>query len=85
VDLPASHSCSVAIRAIKENDWAYMLHTDQSKVLCDMKKDPLQFVNQANNPEYSNQLKQLRSRLEERLQEVGNSEIVDDNFGKDKK
>jgi iduronate 2-sulfatase len=57
--------------ALREKDWVYMRYTDGTEELYDMGKDPKQFTNQAANPEYSNILKQMRSRLDARLMEAG--------------
>ncbi len=39
--------------------------------LYELKKDPGEFTNQANNPEYAAALKQLRGQLEEKRRQAG--------------
>jgi arylsulfatase A-like enzyme len=53
--------------SLREKDWAYMRYTDGTEELYDMNRDPRQFVNQAQNPEYSATLGKLRERLETSL------------------
>ena len=53
--------------SLREKDWAYMRYTDGTEELYDMNRDPRQFVNQAQNLEYSAILRKLRKRLETSL------------------
>ncbi len=57
--------------ALHEETFAYMRYDDGQEELYDMVKDPLQFTNQANNPEYSSVLKQMQKRLNTRIKEEG--------------
>ncbi|MEM9141730.1 MAG: sulfatase [Bacteroidota bacterium] len=55
--------------ALREADFAYMRYQDGSEELYDMEKDPLQFVNLANYPEYERELQQIRNNLDLRIQQ----------------
>lgn len=55
--------------ALREEHFAYMRYNDGQEELYDMVKDPLQFTNQAANPEYSSVLTQMRNKLDSRLEE----------------
>ena len=55
--------------ALRTKDHAYMRYRDGTEELYDMLKDPKQFTNQADNPEYSVKLEQLRRQLDARLDE----------------
>jgi iduronate 2-sulfatase len=57
--------------ALREENFAYMRYNDGQEELYDMKKDPLQFTNQAANPEYSSALKQMQKQLDARIKEEG--------------
>ena len=47
--------------------WHYMRYTDGTRELYDLKGDPGEFTNLAENPVYTNQLKQLNDGLKQRL------------------
>lgn len=57
--------------ALRGEGWAYMLYKDDSEELYDMKEDPGQFNNLANEPQYSRVKTEWRMKLEERIQTAG--------------
>lgn len=57
--------------SLREKNFAYIRYNDGTEELYDMVEDPLQFSNQAANPEYSSQLKRMRKQLDARIREEG--------------
>jgi iduronate 2-sulfatase len=57
--------------SLRTADWAYMKYNDGSNELYDMKADPNQFTNLAENPDFAMQRRQLNTALTERLRQVG--------------
>ena len=57
--------------SLRSNDWAYMRYNDNSEELYDMNNDPRQFTNLAKNPDFTNQLKEMRVDLKRRLKDAG--------------
>lgn len=53
--------------AIRGAKWAYMLYKDDTHELYDMKKDPKQFTNLANDPAYAKTVAAQRKQLEARI------------------
>jgi iduronate 2-sulfatase len=54
----------------RTKDWAYMRYRDGSEELYDMRADPGQFTNLANDASYADQRKTLASSLDDKLQKV---------------
>ena len=52
---------------IRSATWHYMNYGKDGEELYDMVKDPHQYVNQVNNPEYAELLKQARKEHEQRI------------------
>ena len=63
----------------REDQWSYMLFTDGTDVVYNMEKDPLQFTNQARNPESAADRARLNKKLLDRLNETGISRVVKSN------
>ena len=57
--------------ALRGDEWAYMLYKDDSDELYDMKKDPKQFTNLANDPKYARVKAEWRKKLEDRIAAAG--------------
>ena len=55
--------------ALRGEKFAYMRYYDGEEELYDMVNDPLQFTNQAKNPEFSSVLAQMRKQLDVRMKE----------------
>lgn len=53
--------------ALRGDQWAYMLYADDSEELYDMKNDPKQFNNLAEDPNYENVKAEWRKKLESRI------------------
>ena len=56
--------------AIRSNSWTYMNYGDQGEILYDMVKDPEQYTNLIDNPDYLETVRKARKRLRLRLQQV---------------
>jgi len=56
--------------AIRSATWTYMNYGDQGEVLYDMVKDPGQYSNLIDNPDYTETIKKAREQLSQRLQQV---------------
>ncbi|MDG1131888.1 MAG: sulfatase-like hydrolase/transferase, partial [Opitutales bacterium] len=56
--------------AIRSNSWTYMNYGDQGEILYDMVKDPHQYTNLIDNPDYLETVRKARKRLRLRLQQV---------------
>ena len=56
--------------SLRSSRWAYMCYGKGGEELYDMTKDPKQFINQVNNPEYAPILKEARSKLRSRLESI---------------
>lgn len=63
----------------REDEWSYMLFTDGTDVVYNMEKDPLQYANQARNPESAADRTRLNKKLMARLNETGISRVVKSN------
>jgi len=57
--------------ALHEKNFVYMRYNDNTEELYDMIKDPKQFTNLANNPEYVSTLKEMRRKLDARVKGAG--------------
>ncbi|MDB4384452.1 sulfatase [Opitutaceae bacterium] len=57
--------------AIRGAEWAYMLYQDDTHELYDMKNDPEQFTNLANDPAHAKTVAAQRKRLETRIAAAG--------------
>jgi iduronate 2-sulfatase len=57
--------------SLRTDDWAYMKYKDGSTELYDMKADPNQFTNLAENPDYAVAQKSMSAALSERLKSAG--------------
>ena len=57
--------------ALRSRDWSYMRYNDGSSELYDMRQDPHQFTNLANQAEHQQQLRQMQTALDARLREAG--------------
>ncbi|MBT5901270.1 MAG: sulfatase [Opitutaceae bacterium] len=57
--------------AIRGAEWAYMLYKDDTDELYDMKKDPKQFTNLAQNPVYAKVVAAQRKQLVSRIKAAG--------------
>ena len=55
---------------IRSNKWTYMNYGEHGEVLYDMTKDPHQYTNLVNDPEYAVIVRTARLQLEDRLEEV---------------
>ena len=64
---------------VRDENWAYMEYSDKrgkgGAELFNMKKDPAQFHNQVNNPEYKQQLKELQQKLKNKLAQLKTSDL----------
>ena len=67
----AAFSYSGSHHALRTDRWAYMRYADGSEELYDMKADPGQFTNLAADPSHAAALKELRRRLDERVNASG--------------
>jgi len=56
--------------AIRSATWTYMNYGDQGEVLYDMVKDPEQYTNLIDNPDYAETINKAREQLSQRLQQV---------------
>ena len=66
--------CSALMRSER---WAYMDCGKSGAELYDMDKDPKQYTNLANNPEYAKVLADMKNRRKERLDEIMDSDLKD--------
>jgi iduronate 2-sulfatase len=57
--------------ALRGAEWAYMLYADDTDELYNMKTDPKQFTNLANDPKYTKVKEEWRMKLENRIAEAG--------------
>jgi iduronate 2-sulfatase len=57
--------------ALRGDQWVYMLYKDDSEELYDMKKDPKQFNNLANDPRYTKVKAEWREKLADRISAAG--------------
>lgn len=57
--------------SLRADDWAYMKYKDGSTELYDMKADPNQFTNLADNPDHAATREKMDAALTERLQSAG--------------
>ncbi len=67
---------------LRTDQWAYIQHGKKGDLglqLFDMKKDPKQFTNLAENPEYASVVAGFKKQLAAKLKEIGNNDL-----GKDK-
>ncbi|QGJ70569.1 Choline-sulfatase [Planctomycetales bacterium 10988] len=55
---------------IRTQDWAYMQYDDGSKELYDMKNDPKQYTNQADNPEFAEQVQVMERMLKRKIRSI---------------
>jgi hypothetical protein len=55
---------------IRSSEWAYMNFGDNREVLYDMVKDPHQYTNVIDDPEYTEIARTARLQLENRLEEA---------------
>ena len=53
--------------SLRNDGWVYVYYNDKTAELYDMKKDPEQFHNQANNPEYKDIRKEMHKQLQATL------------------
>jgi arylsulfatase A-like enzyme len=63
---------------IRTKKWAYIQHGENGRLgaeLYDMDKDPNQFTNLAQNPEYRNVVQSFKKRLRDRLKSVRNNDL----------
>jgi iduronate 2-sulfatase len=56
--------------AIRAANWTYMNYGDQGEVFYDMVKDPGQYTNLIDNPDYAENVRKAREQLSQRLQQV---------------
>ncbi|SRR6056297_62934 len=56
--------------ALRGPDWAYMRYRDGSQELYDMRVDPQQFTNLANDPAFANRVQELDQALQKKLREI---------------
>ncbi|MEX0321029.1 MAG: sulfatase [Puniceicoccaceae bacterium] len=57
--------------SLREERWVYMLFKDNTEALYDMKNDYAQFTNLAKSPEHRGIKRNMRSKLEARLEQAG--------------
>ncbi len=65
---------------LRTDGWAFIQHGKDGKLglqLFDMKKDPKQFTNLAENPEYSKVVAHFKKQLAAKLKEVGKNDLGD--------
>jgi choline-sulfatase len=65
---------------LRTDGWAYIQHGKDGKLglqLFDMKKDPKQFTNLAENPEYSKVVARFKKQLAAKLEAVGKNDLGD--------
>ena len=55
---------------IRSSEWTYMNYGGHGEVLYDMSKDPNQYSNVIDNPEYAEIVRTARLQLENRLEEA---------------
>jgi len=56
--------------AIRSATWTYMNYGEQGEVFYDMVKDPGQYTNLIDNPDYAENVRKAREQLSQRLQQV---------------
>jgi choline-sulfatase len=65
---------------LRTDKWAYIQHGKQGELglqLFDMKKDPNQYTNLAENPEYSDVVISFKKQLAAKLEEIGRNDLGD--------
>jgi arylsulfatase A-like enzyme len=63
---------------LRNKKWAYIQYNEDASAgieLFDMVKDPKQFTNLANNPDYSKVVKDFQNKLKDKLKEVRNNDL----------
>ena len=56
--------------AIRSANWTYMNYGKKGEILYDMVKDPDQYTNLIDNPDYAENVRKAREQLSQRLQQV---------------
>ena len=56
--------------AIRSANWTYMNYGKKGEILYDMVKDPDQYTNLIDNPDYAKNVRKAREQLSQRLQQV---------------
>jgi len=77
-DLAFSVSQNGKTFLLRNKKWAYIQYNEDASAgieLFDMIKDPKQFINLANNPDYSKVVKDFQNKLKDKLKEVRNNDL----------
>jgi len=65
---------------LRTDEWAYIQHGKNGELglqLFNMQKDPKQYTNLAENPEYRNVVEGFKKKLIAKLEELGNNDLGD--------